>query len=159
MAFKPYVRLILTAVCVVMLGATTGLTQTRGAAARPATAKPATAKPAAIGELLALCGRCTSPTVFAASGIESEIVAAAEEIEISEGLTAPVAQVGHLIAMKLVSVDRRRPNDREDLAKLASIATATEWTRAADSVALMEVRGFARGRDLRNALHLLRGEV
>ena len=69
MAFKPYVRFFLVAVCVVMLGATTGLTQTRGATAKPATAKPATAKPAAIGDLLALCGRCTSPTIFAASGI------------------------------------------------------------------------------------------
>lgn len=98
--------------------------------------------------------------IFAASGIESEIVSAAEEIEISEGVTAPVAQVGHLIAMKLVSVDdRRRPNDREDLAKLASIANETEWARAAESVALMEARGFARGRDLHGALDALREEL
>ena len=69
MAFRPYTRFILVAVCVVLLGATTGLSQTRGATAKPTTAKPATAKPAAIGELLALCGRCTSPRIFAASGI------------------------------------------------------------------------------------------
>lgn len=63
------------------------------------------------------------------------------------------------MAMKLISVDdRRRPHDRDDLSKLASIATTAEWDRAANSVALVEARGFARGRDLRTALDEWRAE-
>ena len=57
MAFRPYVRAILLLICAVMLGATTSYSQARGA------------KPAAPRELLALCGRCSSPTVTAKSGI------------------------------------------------------------------------------------------
>src|SRR5688572_33371686 len=57
MAFRPYVRLILLTVCAVTLGATTSYSQARGA------------KPAQQRELLALCGRCPSPTVTAKSGI------------------------------------------------------------------------------------------
>jgi len=57
MAFRPYVRLILLTVCAVTLGATTSYSQARGA------------KPAQPRELLALCGRCPSPTVTAKSGI------------------------------------------------------------------------------------------
>ena len=67
MTFRSYARLILSGVCAVLLVAATSSSQTRGTT--PPATKPATAKPAAIGELLALCGRCTSPTVFAASGI------------------------------------------------------------------------------------------
>ncbi|MGH9242661.1 MAG: hypothetical protein ACRD3G_31820, partial [Vicinamibacterales bacterium] len=57
MAFRPHVRAILLVICAVMLGATTSYSQARGA------------KPAAQRELLALCGRCSSPTVTAKSGI------------------------------------------------------------------------------------------
>jgi len=39
--------------------------------------------------------------LFAACGIEPEIVQAAEPLEIAAGVITDVAQVGHLIAMKL----------------------------------------------------------
>src|ERR1044071_7968713 len=53
--------------------------------------------------------------LFAACGIEVEIAQAAEPMEIVAGVTANVAQVGHLIAMKLVSRDpKRRPRDQQD---------------------------------------------
>ena len=91
--------------------------------------------------------------LFASSGIEAEIVAAAEAIEVAAGIVAPVATVGHLIAMKLLSRDdRTRPRDRDDLVQLAAVADATEWRRAEQAVAEIARRGFARGRDLAAAL-------
>jgi hypothetical protein len=91
--------------------------------------------------------------LFASSGIEDEIVAAANEIEVAAGIVAPVAQVGHLIAMKLLSRDdRTRPRDREDLVQLAAVADDAEWRRAEQAVTEIARRGFARGRDLVAAL-------
>ncbi len=91
--------------------------------------------------------------LFAASGIEPEIVAAAEPIEIVTGLVTSVARIGHLIAMKLVARDdKRRPNDRIDLIALSTAAAIEDWSLAEQSVALIEQRGFARKRDLKAAL-------
>jgi len=91
--------------------------------------------------------------LFAASGIEVEIVQAAEPIEIAGGVVANVAQVGHLIAMKLVSRDpKRRPRDQQDLVDLASVADDREWQRAEQAIELIQLRGFSRGRDLRAGL-------
>lgn len=91
--------------------------------------------------------------LFAASGIEDEIVAAARPLEIVEGLVMEVAQVGHLIAMKLVARDdQTRPLDQADLLALSRVADEIEWTRAEAAVRLIDQRGFHRGRDLIAAL-------
>lgn len=98
--------------------------------------------------------------LFAVCGIEAEIARAAEPVEIVSGLIAEVAQVGHLIAMKLVSRDpKRRPRDQQDLVDLAAIADEREWQRAAAAVELVVQRGFSRGRDLRASLSELRAAV
>lgn len=95
--------------------------------------------------------------LFAACGIESEIVQAAEPLEIASGVVTDVAQVGHLIAMKLVSRDaRRRPHDQQDLVDLASVADDQEWQRAEAAIELILQRGFSRGRDLRAGLAEIR---
>lgn len=95
--------------------------------------------------------------LFVASGIEAEIALAAEPVEIAAGLVAEVAQVGHLIAMKLVSRDpKRRPRDQQDLVDLASVADEREWQRAEVAIELIRQRGFSRGRDLRTGLAELR---
>jgi hypothetical protein len=95
--------------------------------------------------------------LFATCGIEVEIVRAAEPIEIVPGLIAEVAQIGHLIAMKLVSRDpKRRPRDQQDLVDLATVSDEREWQRAAAAIELVEQRGFSRGRDLRAGLAELR---
>lgn len=87
--------------------------------------------------------------LFATCGIEPEIVAAAENLEVLRGLVVPVARAGHLIAMKLLASDaRRRPQDADDLATLAANASAVERRRVTTSVRLITRRGFARGRDL-----------
>ena len=46
--------------------------------------------------------------LFASSGIEHEIVAAADPLEVLPDLTVPVARTGHLIALKLLARDAPR---------------------------------------------------
>jgi predicted nucleotidyltransferase len=95
--------------------------------------------------------------LFAASGIEPEAVAGAERIELGSGVIAPVARIGHLIAMKLVSRDaKRRPNDQQDLVNLAKVADELEWSLAESSIDLIRVRGYHRGRNLHAGLAELR---
>ena len=87
--------------------------------------------------------------LFASSGIEPEIVAAAESLQAAEGLRTPVARTSHLIALKVLSRDdRTRPQDRSDLAALLSYADEPARREARDALRLIGERGFARGRDL-----------
>jgi hypothetical protein len=96
--------------------------------------------------------------LFAASGIEPEVVASAERLELLPGLMAPVARVGHLVALKLLARDDElRPLDAVDLAALRAVADAEERRLADAAVGLITERGFARGRDLRAALEELFG--
>jgi predicted nucleotidyltransferase len=91
--------------------------------------------------------------LFASSGIEPEIVAEAEPMEIAPGLPLPVARTGHLIAMKLLSRDdTQRPQDRVDVAALVVTASDDEIERARLACALITSRGYARGRDLEGEL-------
>ena len=95
--------------------------------------------------------------LFSSSGIELEIVAAAESIEVVKGLTVPVARIGHLIVMKVLARDdRRRPADADDLRNLAAVATAQDWELASTAARLVVERGFHRDRDVVAALEQLR---
>lgn len=84
----------------------------------------------------------------ASSGIEAEVVAESEQLEIVPGFRVHVAAIGHLIALKLLSVAPGRETDAADLRALARVADEAEWHRAASAVALITQRGFQRGRDL-----------
>ena len=86
--------------------------------------------------------------LLASSGIEKEIVSDAEPLEVVRGVIIPVARVGHLIALKLLSVAPGRETDAMDLRALARVAGDAEWSRARAAVQLIEGRGFARDRDL-----------
>ena len=87
--------------------------------------------------------------LFASSGIEPEIVAAAESIELLPNLTINVARTGHLIALKVLSRDDiRRPQDLVDLRALQRVASSAELARARESLNLIAARGYHRGRDL-----------
>ncbi|WP_437625451.1 nucleotidyl transferase AbiEii/AbiGii toxin family protein [Sorangium sp. So ce1151] len=91
--------------------------------------------------------------LFASSGIETEIVEAAEPIQIFPDVMIPVAQTGHLLALKVLARDdRRRPQDLVDIRTLLAIARDTDIAMARSAVELIERRGFARGRDLRRLL-------
>jgi predicted nucleotidyltransferase len=94
--------------------------------------------------------------LFASSGIEPEVVAAAEQLEVVPGVHMPIATTGHLIALKLLARDdRHRPVDADDLAALREVVADTDWETAAAAVALIEARGYGRGRDLATALEVL----
>jgi len=90
--------------------------------------------------------------LFASSGIEREVVDAADELEVLPGLVAPVASTGHLISLKLLSADAARPYDLGDLGALLDVATATDVEIARQAVVLITDRGYNRGRDLQQAL-------
>jgi len=94
--------------------------------------------------------------LFASSGIEREVVAEAELIELLRNLTIGVARIGHLIALKVLSRDDvRRPQDRVDLRALLRVASATELARARESLALITARGYDRGRNLAHEMKQL----
>ena len=86
--------------------------------------------------------------LFASSGIEPEICGDAERLEIVPGLVVPVAQAGHLTAMKVLSLAPDRPQDGVDLHALVQKLTPTERRRAMAGVTLIEQRGTNRGKSL-----------
>jgi len=94
--------------------------------------------------------------LFASSGIEAEVVASAESLEILPGLRVPVATVGHLLALKLLSRDdRTRPQDQGDLVQLLRVAHPGDLEAARHAAGLIHARGFQRDRDLRRDLERL----
>lgn len=94
--------------------------------------------------------------LFASSGIEPEIAGSAEPLEILPGLRVPVACVGHLLALKLLSRDdRTRPQDQVDLVQLLRVAEPGDIEAARHAVALIHSRGFQRDRDLLRDLERL----
>ena len=87
--------------------------------------------------------------LFASSGIEAEIVAAADPLEVIEGLVVRVATIPHLIATKVLSRDDdHRPQDRMDLAALLHEATERDLIVAREALRMIQTRGFNRGKDL-----------
>lgn len=87
---------------------------------------------------------------FASSGVEAEVVEAAELLDVPPGLTIPVARIGHLIAVKLCW----RPSAKRDrdLRTLIQHAQAEDLEDARHLIALITERGYHRGRDLGAAL-------
>lgn len=91
--------------------------------------------------------------LFASSGIEPEIVRDAEPMTVFAGVRAPVARVGHLVALKLLSADpRRRPQDLVDLRGLVPLLDEEELARCHLAITTIRERGYHRGRDLEAAL-------
>ena len=94
--------------------------------------------------------------LFASSGIEPELAAAAQLLEVFPGVVVPVATVAHLIALKILARDdRHRPQDRGDLRQLLDVAGEGEIERTREALERIRERGFHRGRDLRSGLESL----
>jgi hypothetical protein len=91
--------------------------------------------------------------LFASCGIEPEVARDAEAMDVIPGLVAPVARIGHLVAMKLLAVSPERPDDAADLRKLLKGISHAELTRAREAIALIEARGFNRGKSLEAVLN------
>lgn len=83
--------------------------------------------------------------LFASSGIEGEVVAAATRLEVLPQLTAPVATTGHLIALKVLA---GRNQDLTDLEGLLPGASAADLDVARNAVRLIQSRGFNREQDV-----------
>jgi predicted nucleotidyltransferase len=96
--------------------------------------------------------------LFASSGIEPEIVESAQRIELLAGLVVPVAVTGHLIALKVLSRSAARPQDAADLIALSAVASATDWEEAERAAALIEARGFSRGKALLDEVRAVRAD-
>lgn len=91
--------------------------------------------------------------LFASSGIEPEIAAAATPLEVLPGLHVPVATLGHLLACKLLAMDdATRPQDRVDILSLLQHADDAELQRAEEAIATITARGFHRDKDLQARL-------
>ena len=90
--------------------------------------------------------------LFATTGIEDRIVAAAEPAEVLPGVVLPVARCGHLVAMKVLSASDRRLQDRADLQALIRRCDPAELDVARQALDAIAKAGCARGRDLRGDL-------
>lgn len=86
--------------------------------------------------------------LFTTTGIEREIVAAAELLEPLPRLRLPVATRGHLLAMKLLSERETRLKDVLDIHTLLESATEDDLALVRESIALITERGYSRGKDL-----------
>jgi len=87
--------------------------------------------------------------LFHSSGIEEEVVAAADEVEVLPGLRLRVATRGHLIALKVLA---GRPQDVADTDNLLRLASLDDIAMAREALDLIERRGCHRGKDLQGAL-------
>ena len=122
------------------------------ATGRIASARLVATRPSEAGVVLDL--------LFASSGIEADIVAGAETMELFEGLVAPIATVPALIALKVLARDdARRPQDRVDLVSLLAVANSADLAETRRLLALIEERGYARGRRLLVNLNALLDET
>ena len=83
--------------------------------------------------------------LFASSGIENEVVAAADRLEVLPRLTIPVATTAHLIALKVLA---GRNQDLTDLGYLIPAASAADLDAARGAVKLIQARGYNRGQDV-----------
>ena len=98
--------------------------------------------------------------LFASSGIEPEIVARAESLEVLPDLWVPVASIGHLIAMKLLAHDsEQRPRDAQDLLGLLAVAREEDIAEAREAIGLIAFRGYNRGKDLPSELNHFLGRA
>lgn len=88
---------------------------------------------------------CVVDLLFASSGIEPEVVAAASRLEVLPGLAVPVAQTGHLLALKILA---GRPQDLADIESLLRYAEDRDLKLARESLELISRRGYDRGKDL-----------
>lgn len=90
--------------------------------------------------------------LFASSGIESEVIADADRLDVLPHLTAPVATTAHLIALKVLA---GRNQDLTDLGYLIPAASSTDLDAARAAVELIHARGFNRGQDVVSDLQRL----
>lgn len=90
----------------------------------------------------------TVDLLTASSGIEAEAVARSTPVDIEGAGSIPVAQSEELLAMKVLSMDERRLQDRIDALKLIEVCDTLDLERVRANLRLIEQRGFGRRQDL-----------
>ncbi len=100
--------------------------------------------------LLPVDGAVVLDLLFASSGIESEIVHSSTRLTLFADVTVPVASIGHLIALKLLSRSPRRAQDDSDLRALHAVADAAALAEARSALDLITSRGYARDKHLQS---------
>jgi hypothetical protein len=91
--------------------------------------------------------------LFASSGVEGEVVSAAEPLEVLEGIVVPVSTTAHLLALKVLAQDpRTRPQDTVDARALIQIAGPSDLDQARALLSRIEQAGSHRGKDLSHEL-------
>lgn len=83
--------------------------------------------------------------LFASSGLEPEIVAMADILEVLPGVFVPVATTGHLLALKILAY---RPKDFQDIDALLENSSAADLRLARGALDLLSRRGYERNQDL-----------
>ncbi|MDZ4849535.1 MAG: nucleotidyl transferase AbiEii/AbiGii toxin family protein [Pirellulaceae bacterium] len=87
--------------------------------------------------------------LFSSSGIEAEIVAGSEPIEVFENLSVAVASLSGLLALKVLSADpNSRPQDVIDIKNLLAEARSEDLEEAIRLLQLVHERGHNRSKDL-----------
>jgi hypothetical protein len=94
--------------------------------------------------------------VFATCGIEREVVAHADDIEVFPGQTLPTASVEALLAMKTLSSTSARPRDLEDIRAIVRANPRFDATVVLELLGKIEARGYARGQRLAEKWNSLR---
>ena len=96
--------------------------------------------------------------LFASSGIETEIVDEAISLEVLPDLYIKVAQIGHLLALKVLSECDGREQDTLDIKALLQESSDIDLAKAKEACELITSRGFHRGRALEKLLeqHLMK---
>lgn len=96
--------------------------------------------------------RILADLLFGSSGIEPEVVEAADTLELFPQTFAPVAKTGHLLALKVLALKpdkpQERPQDFSDIRELLRVADDEELRRARRALELISKRGYDRGKDL-----------
>ncbi len=87
--------------------------------------------------------------LFASSGIELEIAADAEPIEILPRVIIKTATLPALLALKVLAADSdNRPQDIIDIKYLLAEASDRDLERADELLRLIDMRGYHRGKNL-----------
>jgi predicted nucleotidyltransferase len=84
----------------------------------------------------------------ASSGIEEEVVARARDVAIEGAGPIPVARAEELLALKVLSMTEKRPQDRMDAEALVAANPGLDVGAVRALLALIVARGFHRGQDL-----------
>jgi hypothetical protein len=87
--------------------------------------------------------------LLASSGLEPEVVAAAQLVEIAPGLSVPVATPFHLLALKVLA---GRPQDLLDIQNLLPAASSADIQSTREALCLIAERGYHRKKDLQREL-------